>query len=175
MTLTILSGPHVKWSARLTACNDPLQVLTIVKSKLLQVYCLALYGSALWNISSGSLKTIEVAFNNILRRIWSVPQHTHTRILHCLAGLSSVFKMVLARSKSLIYSASSSSFPVSVIFHEASQLAHTFAGFNNLFGLCYTKNYFPEDRLCADTIRGYRLIFGHTSPYEEVICIIACS
>ena len=39
----------------------------IVKTKLLQVYCLALYGSALWNISSSSLKTIEVALNNILR------------------------------------------------------------------------------------------------------------
>ena len=32
-----------------------------------QVYCLALYGCALWNISSSSLKTIEVALNNILR------------------------------------------------------------------------------------------------------------
>ena len=84
--------------------------------------------------------------------------------------------MFLARSKSLIYSAaSSSSFPASVIFHEASQLAHTFAGFNNLFGSRYTKDYFPEDRLCANTIRGYTLMFGHVSPYEEVICIIACS
>ena len=113
---------------------------SIVKTKLLQVYCLALYGSALWNISS-SLKTIEVAFNNILRRIWSVLQRTHTRILHCLAGLSSVFNMVLARSKSLIYSASSSFFPASVIFREASQLEHTFAGFNNLFESRYTKDY----------------------------------
>ena len=98
----------------------------IVKTKLLQVYCLALYGSALWNISSSSLKTIEVAFNNILRRIWYVRQRTHNCILHCLAGLSSVFNMVVAKFKSLIYSAaSSSSFPASVIFREASQLTHT--------------------------------------------------
>ena len=40
----------------------------------------------------------------------------------------------------------------SVIFHEASQLAHTFVGYNNLFGSHYTKDYFPEDRLSADTI-----------------------
>ena len=85
------------------ACAD-----FIVKTKLLHVYCLALYVSALWNISSSSLKTIEVAFNNILRRIWSVPQRTHTSILYSLAGLSSVFNMVLAKSKSLIYSASPS-------------------------------------------------------------------
>ena len=118
----------------------------IVKTKLLHVYCLALYVSALWNISSSSLKTIEVDFNNILRRIWSVPQRTHTSILYCIAGLSSVFNMVLAKSKSLIYSASSSSsFFASVIFRDASQLAHTFVGFNNLFGSCYTKDYFPED------------------------------
>ena len=132
-----------------------------VKTKLLQVYCLALYGSALWDISSSSLKTIEVAFNNILRQIWSVPQRTHTRILHCLTGLSSVFNMVLARSKSLICSASSSTFPASVIFREASQLARTSAGFNNLFGTCYTK----------DTIRGYRLIFGHTSRSHLCYCL----
>ena len=89
----------------------------IVKTKLLQVYCLAIYGSTLWNISSSSLKTIEMAFNNILRRIWSVSQHNHTRILHYLAGVSSIFNLVLARSKSLIYFASSSSsFPASVIF-----------------------------------------------------------
>ena len=81
--------------------------------------------------------------------------------------------MVLARSKSLIYSAaSSSSFPASVIFREVSQLAHTFAGFNNLFGSRYTKDYFPEDRLCADTIQGYRLMFGHTSQYDEVFVLL---
>ena len=90
----------------------------------IQVYCLALYGSTLWNISSSSLKTIEVAFNNILRQIWSVPQRTYT-----------------------------------------------FAVFNNIFGSRYTKDYFPEDRLCADIIRGYKLMFfsplltSHTYSY----------
>ena len=148
----------------------------IVKTKLFRAFCLSLYGSALWNISSSSLNSIEVAFNNILRRIWSVPQRTHTGILHCLAGLPSVYNTVLSRSKSLIYAAcSSSSFPASSIFRDAGSLAYTFSGFNKCFGARFGKTYDPQDRLCADVIRGYRLSFGQSSPFEEVISIIACS
>ena len=112
----------------------------IVKTKLFRAFCLSLYGSALWNISSSSLNSIEVAFNNTLRRIWSVPQRTHTGILHCLAGLPSVYNTVLSRSKSLIYAAcSSSSFPASSIFRDAGSLAYTFSGFNSALVLDLAK------------------------------------
>ncbi len=51
------------------------------------------------------LTAIEVNFNNILRRIWNIPQRTHTGIHHCLAGLSSVSTwsyLALTRSLKLL-------------------------------------------------------------------------
>ena len=44
---------------------------------------------------------------------------------------------------------------VYIIFSEASQLTHTFAGFNNLFESRYTKDYLLGDWLCAEVIRDY--------------------
>ena len=38
------------------------------KSILFQSFCLSLYGSALWNVSSPELQHLEVACNNILRK-----------------------------------------------------------------------------------------------------------
>ena len=42
------------------------------KSQLLHSFCLSLYGSALWLCSSSELKSLEISFNNIIRKIWSL-------------------------------------------------------------------------------------------------------
>ena len=44
-------------------------------------YCLGLYGGALWNLSSGTVRALEVSYNNILCRIWSLPHTAHNIIL----------------------------------------------------------------------------------------------
>ena len=54
---------------------------------LFQSYCLSLYGSSLWSLSSPALQNIEVAFNKILHRIWSLPPRSHSRIVHLVALL----------------------------------------------------------------------------------------
>ena len=54
----------------------------IVLTYLFRSFCLSLYGCALWNISSKCLNTLEVSFNQILRRIWNLPYNSHTRIVH---------------------------------------------------------------------------------------------
>ena len=41
-----------------------------VKTVLFNSHCLSLFGAALWKISCKQLSSLEVAFNNILRRIW---------------------------------------------------------------------------------------------------------
>ena len=38
----------------------------LVKTKLLQCYCLSMYGCVTWNLSSKSLRFIEVAFNKLI-------------------------------------------------------------------------------------------------------------
>ena len=63
------------------------------KSRLLESFCMSLFGSALWFLSSSALRLLETSFNNILRKIWSLPRHCHTAPLHLLAGISSIFKI----------------------------------------------------------------------------------
>ena len=61
-------------------------------------------------------------------RLDQATQRTHTRILHCLVGLSSVFNMVLARSKSLIYSYFRSKFDIDLkVSMEAFKAARYFS------------------------------------------------
>ena len=62
-----------------------------IKSILFQSFCLSLYGSTLWNVSSPELQHLEVACNNILKKIWSLPRRCHTSILHLVASIQSIY------------------------------------------------------------------------------------
>ena len=59
-----------------------LYILTRLFQSYSKTYCLSLYGSGLWSLSSPALQNIEVAFHKILCRIWSLPLHSHSRIVH---------------------------------------------------------------------------------------------
>lgn len=74
-------------------CVDP-----SVKCFLLKSFCLSLYGSSLWSLSSPYLDTIQVAINHILRRIWMLPRHSHTGICHTLSQILAVSNIVYKRS-----------------------------------------------------------------------------
>ena len=54
-----------------------------VKTLLFHTFCLSLYGSSLWSLASPDLRSLEVTFNNILRKIWKLPRKCRTNILHC--------------------------------------------------------------------------------------------
>ena len=110
----------------------------------------------IFNVPDLLLDCAELAFNKILRRIWRLPPRTHTRILHAVAGLSSICNVILSRSNSLSYSASvCSSFVVHSIFHEALYLSYSFVGFNFNFSFCYFKSYSCCDIVTARWIRDY--------------------
>ena len=68
-----------------------------LKTHLFRSYCLGLYGGALWNLSSGPVRALEVSYNNILRRIWSLPRTAHTAVVHSVAELKSVFNLLYCR------------------------------------------------------------------------------
>ena len=74
---------------RPTWCYTPFLLLIL----LLSLVCCSptvshYYGSALWKLSCSAIHSIEVSFNNILRRIWHLPRNCHTRILHLTAPLA---------------------------------------------------------------------------------------
>ena len=82
------------------SCCDP-----SVKTHLFSSFCLSLNGAALWRVSCPQLRALEVSFNNVLRKIWSLPRHSHTGIVQSVAGLQSIYNTVLYRSRKLIASA----------------------------------------------------------------------
>ena len=72
-----------------------------IKCYLIKSYCLSLYGSALWSLGSPSIKIIEISLNKILRKVWNLPRMSHTRIVHCIAGIPSILHLVYSRFCSL--------------------------------------------------------------------------
>ena len=133
----------------------------IVKTRLFQSYCLSLYGCTLWNRSCPGIHSLEVAFNNILRRIWHLPYNSHTGIVHSTARLPSISNLVQCRSSSFLCSAQSCPSPiVSHVFKDSSQLAYTITGYNALLGRKHLKTVDPQYVICADVIRQIRLRAG---------------
>ena len=70
---------------------------SILKTCLFQSYCLGFYGGVLWHLSSRQIKALEVSYNNILCRIWSLPCVSHTAVGHLVAELDSVYNLLYHR------------------------------------------------------------------------------
>jgi hypothetical protein len=101
---------------------------------------MSLYGGVLWDITCNQIKSLEVAFNNILRRIWKLPRNCHTRILHKVAHLVSVFNRLISLSDSFSSkTCQSESRLLSGTFHTC---ASTPVGHNRSSGHNYRKLYF---------------------------------
>lgn len=141
-----------------------------VKTKLFYSYCLSLYGASTWNISNKQINSLEVAFNNILRRIWSLPRNCHTRILHCVARIPSLFNKIHHLSNGLWLKASVyASSLVNCIFAACSSLVFTNTGFNRLYGHRYCKDYSPEIFFTASCV--HHLLSLKPPPRLQIIAL----
>ena len=126
----------------------------VILTMLFQPYCLSLHGSALRNISSRSLQTLEVSFNKVLRRI---PRASHTAVVHCTAHLHSLFNQFYQCSYKLLCSAEkSSSDIVRAIFKHSSELCYSSIGYNKLGGVKFAKSYTEADAEIGTTICNIR-------------------
>ena len=77
-----------------------------------------------------NLRSLEVTFNNLLRKIWKSPWHCHTSILHCISSLQSLYN-VICHSHMLCQKARATGISlIREIFTEAPQLSDTTFGFN---------------------------------------------
>ena len=48
------------------------------ETRLFHAYSLALYGSSLWRLDCPDLHSLNVSFNNVIRRIWNLPRNCCT-------------------------------------------------------------------------------------------------
>ena len=126
----------------------------IVLTYLFHSFCLSLYGCALWNISSKCLKTLEISFNKILRRIWNLPYNSHTRIVHGTAKLPSLFNLTFNRTTTLFtISQKCSSYLVKYIFCKSASCCFTFLGYNLNYGSKLCKNNLIQDQFRSNVIK----------------------
>ena len=125
---------------------------------LFRMFCLPLYGAALWRLSSESLRSIEIAFNKLLRRVWRLPHNSHTRIVHCTAGLESLNNVVFQRSQVLFQSSQSCPSPlVRSIFRVSASNCQTFLGYNLVYGETHCKLYSVGDIFRSRVLQDLRL------------------
>ena len=131
------------------SCCDKLTKTTLFRS-----YCLALPGCSLWSLASPQLSSLVVAFNNILRKIWSLPRRCHTSFVQLVAGLESPLNSIYSRSTRLLRKAvfSSSKF-LRDIFYECSLSVQSSLGYNIRYGYRDFKSYLPQDCLFANFLR----------------------
>ena len=152
-------------AVRKDMCRKANHMLTVfgacdpaVKSKLMHSYCLSLYGCSLWKVSSTEMCAMEVAFNNIVRKIWSLPRRCHTAILHCIAGVTSLYNTVISRSQKLVALAEKSGSRLLIeVFQEAKTLVYTSSVYNSLYKNVHWKTYDDCAILCASFIRDAKL------------------
>ena len=147
----------------------------VVKTYLIKMYCLSLYGCPLWSLSSKSLNCLQIALNKILRKVWNLPLHSHSSVVHCIARVLSVTNIVLSLFDRFLSSISQLTSPImSLIFDQVAVLPYNFLGYNNLYGENHFKIYSSFDQDISSFIRSIRVKHGTVSPFEFLITQLCC-
>ena len=98
----------------------------IIKTFLFKSYCLSLYGSVLWTLSSASRNSLQIAINKISRKIWHLPRHSHTSIVLSVAMIPYVHNIIFTRYTNFIQCCINSDVPmVNYIFHDSLYFVYT--------------------------------------------------
>ena len=144
---------------------------------LFQSYCLSLYGSNLWILSCTALQNLEVAFNKILRRIWHLPNCSHTGIVHLVAKLYSLFNVVYHRSNSLLRATAKCPSVLVQTIRDSSVTCFSFCGYIAMFATRHLKIYHEQYRECATVVRDLRSCDSWTSNLDSgfIIETISCN
>ena len=73
--------------------TDPLTKIRLFH----EAYCLSLYSCFLWRLDSPALRSLGVAFNQVIRRIWHLLRNCHTAIVHSVVLISSIFNICVCQ------------------------------------------------------------------------------
>ena len=151
-------------------CADP-----VVKTFLIQSFCLSLYGGILWKINTSGINRLEVALNKILRKIWHLPPRSHSSIVHIVAQVNTVKNLLYYRFLTFLKNTLSSPSPlVRSVFHDTCHLAYFFNGYNSRYGHTHLKFYNDTLYNYADTIRYVRIVHGSRTPFESLVNSLSC-
>ena len=65
--------------------------------KLFQFYCTSYYGVAIWDLCSGHLRDFHVSWNKAVRKMFSLPNTSHTSLLPFITGTLYIKEEIAAR------------------------------------------------------------------------------
>ena len=155
------------------SCSPP------VKNQLVVTHCLSLFGSVLWRLDCRKIKSLDVAFNNLLRRIWKLPRRCHTGILHCITRTDGIYNIIIRRCISFIHQATNttSNTIVRSIYNWASSQVVTATGYNLMYRTKYLKQYSEDDYFCAQYIRDIQLghlFFDTRDTTHDIVYSVCC-
>ena len=91
------------------------KLTSCVKNRLFQSYCTSLYGCELWLLTTSEIEDLCVSWRKGLRRVWSLPNTSHSYFLHMLSQCLPLFDEISRRSINFIRSC---------ISHESSLVSH---------------------------------------------------
>ena len=60
-------------------------------------FCCTFYGSQTWLLNHKKLHLLNTAYNRSVRRVWKIPWHSHTDIVHQLCGRASLSCQLMSR------------------------------------------------------------------------------
>ena len=113
-----------------------------VLSYLLRCYCMSFYGCAVWDLTSPSIKSLDVCMNKVLRRIWSLPYNSHSGILHVVSNCCSVYSVCYNRFCKLFHRAKSSNNKlVHSVFSVLSSSCRNYIGYIDKYGFSFVRKY----------------------------------
>ena len=140
---------------------------------LIKSFCLSLYGGQLWNLCNKSLSHLQIVFNKVLRRIWNLPGHSHTKIVHCVSHIESIKNLIHKRFIRMYQKAVSTPGLVQSVFSYISNFMYSSIGYNLNCGHSHLIEY-PEDVInIAEWIRHVRYSIGTYSFLEDHIRYIS--
>ena len=70
---------------------------SLVKNQLYKTYCTSFYGFELWDLNNLNLEQFCVEWRKGARRVWSLPRHARSDIVHCIAEVIPTFDEICRR------------------------------------------------------------------------------
>lgn len=75
----------------------------LTKTRLVKAYCTSFYGAELWDLSHSGIESIRTAWNKGIRRIWQIPNTTHSAFLPGLCNMMPLEDMFYKRALNFVY------------------------------------------------------------------------
>jgi hypothetical protein len=73
------------------------------KTRLVKAYCTSFYGAELWDLSQNNIESICTAWRKGIRRIWHVPNTTHSAFIPDLSDTLPLLDMFYMRTLNFVY------------------------------------------------------------------------